>query len=338
MESLKKFRKNAFLLLIVLGIVLYFVLKDNFAEVVKTLAKADLRWILFAVVFIFIYWILRTISLYIITREYSKKIMFKQIFKLTLITQFFNGITPFSTGGQPMEVYYLKKSGIRASKGTNIIIQNFILYQTALIMHGILAISLNYHFHFFKEVEVLKELTLLGFIINTLVGVGLLFISFSTKFNKKVIDMLIWIGHKIKIIKDKDRAIETWKERLEEFHESAKLLIEKKSLFLKGIIYNFVSLGIFYAIPLFIIYGLGNFDINVIQVITASAYVLIIGAFVPIPGGSGGIEYGFMQFFGNFIGGSVLSASLLVWRFITYYLGIILGAIMVNFFKGDVKE
>ena len=83
---------------------------------------------------------------------------------------------------------------------------------------------------------------------------------------------------------------------------------------------------------------MGNFDINVIETISASAYVLIIGAFVPIPGGSGGIEYGFMQFFGNFVKGPVLSASLLVWRFITYYSGIILGAITINFFKGDVEK
>ena len=154
MKSLKSLRKNAFLLLIVLILILYFVLKDNFVNVVKTLIKADLKWILVAVVFIFIYWLLRAVSLFIITKEYSKKLKFKQIFKLTLVTQFFNGITPFSSGGQPMEVYYLSKSGIRASKGTNIIIQNFILYQIALIIHGIIAISLNYHFHFFKEVTI----------------------------------------------------------------------------------------------------------------------------------------------------------------------------------------
>ena len=181
-------------------------------------------------------------------------------------------------------------------------------------------------------------MTLIGFIINTLVGIGLLFISFSTNFNKKVIVLLIWIGHKFKIIKDKEKSIATWTGRLEEYHESAALLSKKKSLFVKGIIYNFVALCAFYVIPLFVIYGMGNFNVNAIEAITASAYVLIIGAFVPIPGGSGGIEYGFMQFFGNFINGSVLSASLLVWRFITYYLGIILGAITINFFKGDVKE
>ena len=83
---------------------------------------------------------------------------------------------------------------------------------------------------------------------------------------------------------------------------------------------------------------MGDFNIGIMETISASAYVLIIGAFVPIPGGTGGIEYGFMQFFGNFISGSVLSASLLVWRFITYYLGIILGAITISFFKGDGEK
>lgn len=338
MQTLKSIKKNALLLLVVLLIILYFVLKDDFANIVNTLIKADLRWIFIAVIFIFVYWALRAMCLFIITKEYSKKIKFKQIFSLTLITQFFNGITPFSSGGQPMEIYYLSKSGIKATKGTNIILQNFILYQIALIIHGIIAISLNYHFHFFKEVAILKELTLLGFIINTLVGVGLIFISFSTKFNRTVIKLLIKIGHKIKIVKDKNKSLDNWTNRLEEFHESATLLTTKKSLCVKGFIYNFLALGVFYVIPLFVIYGMGNLKINAVQAITSSAYVLIIGAFVPIPGGSGGIEYGFMQFFGNFVKGSTLSASLLVWRFITYYLGIILGAITINFYKGDVKK
>lgn len=338
MKSLKNLKKNAFLLVAILVIILYFILKDDFVNIINTLARADFRWIAFAIVFIFIYWLLRTSSLFMIAKEYSKKLKFSQIFNLTLITQFFNGITPFSSGGQPMEVYYLSKTGIKATKGTNIILQNFILYQMALIVHGIIAIALNYHFHFFKEVAILKELTLIGFIINTLVGVGLLFISFSTKFNKMVVDILIKLCYKLRIVKDKEKAIERWSTRLSEFHESATLLTEKKSLFVKGFVYNFLALATFYIIPLFVIYGLGHFDINAIEAICASAYVLIIGAFVPIPGGSGGIEYGFIQFFGNFVKGSVLSASLLVWRFITYYLGIILGAVALNFFKGDVKE
>ena len=70
--------------------------------------------------------------------------------------------------------------------------------------------------------------------------------------------------------------------------------------------------------------------------IVTSAYIMIIGSFVPIPGGTGGLEYGFTQFYGNFLSGSVLAAVMLVWRFITYYFGIIVGVIALYFKR--VKE
>ena len=76
---------------------------------------------------------------------------------------------------------------------------------------------------------------------------------------------------------------------------------------------------------------MGDFtSVTPIKAIIASAYVMLIGSFVPIPGGTGGLEYGFIAFYGNFITGPVLSALMLIWRVVTYYFGLILGAIMVN--------
>ena len=76
---------------------------------------------------------------------------------------------------------------------------------------------------------------------------------------------------------------------------------------------------------------MGDFtSYNLFLSIVTSAYVMLIGSFVPIPGGSGGLEYGFVAFFGNFLVGAKLTAVMLIWRFITYYLGIIIGAIMMN--------
>jgi hypothetical protein len=67
------------------------------------------------------------------------------------------------------------------------------------------------------------------------------------------------------------------------------------------------------------------------------SYVSIIGSFVPIPGGSGGIEYSFLQFFGGFVTGAVLSATVILWRSITYYFAMILGGLLFTTFKG-VKD
>ena len=61
-----------------------------------------------------------------------------------------------------------------------------------------------------------------------------------------------------------------------------------------------------------------------------SAYVMLIGAFVPIPGGSGGIEFGFVRFFGFFVVGAKLSSIMIAWRCLTYYFGLIIGAISVS--------
>ena len=67
-------------------------------------------------------------------------------------------------------------------------------------------------------------------------------------------------------------------------------------------------------------------------------YVYLISAFVPIPGGSGGIEFSFSKFFSPIvISNSVISASLILWRFITYYVPMIIGAIVLNFFRKHEK-
>lgn len=79
---------------------------------------------------------------------------------------------------------------------------------------------------------------------------------------------------------------------------------------------------------------MGEFNLITIPItIVSSAYVMLMGSFVPIPGGTGGLEFGFVTFFGNFIRGSKLSALMLVWRFITYYFCMILGAIALNIKK-----
>ena len=79
---------------------------------------------------------------------------------------------------------------------------------------------------------------------------------------------------------------------------------------------------------------MGDFtSLNIADTLTASAYIYLVGAFVPIPGASGGIEYGFTRFFGNFIAKNKISAVLLIWRFITYYLAVALGGIIFSLEK-----
>jgi hypothetical protein len=255
----------------------------------------------------------------------------------TIITQFFNGVTPFATGGEPMQVYMLTKSGVKVANATNIIVQEFIMYQIALVIIGFLALLLNFKYNVCSVTPILGNLIIIGFIINIFIGLFLLFVSFSKRFSGFVVKMGLKIGTKLKIIKNVEKTTNSWNEKLEEYNESGTLLKQNKSLFLNCVLLNFASLIIFYMIPYFVFLSLG-YDIGFLQVFVSSAFILLIGNFVPIPGGSGGIEFGFLEFFKTFLPSGPLKSGLIIWRGITYYLGIIVGGISFGFFKGDVKK
>ena len=336
MKTIKNIKKNSIIILLVTLIILYILLKDNFSEIVKTLSTMNLFFVLIAILFYFIYIILRAYIIYKSVDD-KKKLTFKEAIKHNIITQFFNGITPFSTGGQPMEIYMLTEHNISVAKATSVTIINFIFYQTALVIYGIIVVIYNMIFNLFPKATMLNNLVTLGFIVNILVIVVLYIVTLSKKMTKKTLNSIIDILYRLKIVKNKEKQKERFEQKLDDFHDSAKILRKNRRLFIEGILINFLSLSFFYAIPLFIAYGFNDFtSLNLLQAITASAYIYIMGSFVPIPGASGGIEYGFIKFFGNFFKTVALNTLLLVWRFITYYLGMIVGAILLSIEKkGD---
>ena len=139
-----------------------------------------IMWIVLGIILLLMAYLLQSYGLYKIAKEYNKELKFKDIFKQIVIVQFFNGITPFSTGGQPMQVYMLNKSGLSIANSTITILQNSILFQVALVFCGILAVLFNRIYSVFGNDELLAKLTILGFVFNVIAGIGLLLFTFST--------------------------------------------------------------------------------------------------------------------------------------------------------------
>ena len=247
-------------------------------------------------------------------------------------TQFFNAVTPFSTGGQPYQIYKFKKHGFSLEKGTNIIIQDFIVYQFALILLGTIAIVTNNIINFFPEDSFLEKLVFIGYLINLSVIILLFIVAFNKRGNRLILNLIIRIGARLKFIKNEEKFLDKSNETIENFHNNAVFLMKSKVMLINIIIINFMALICLYLVPFTLIMGLGE-SINPFVAIMTSAYVMLIGSFVPIPGGSGGLEFSFVSFYGFFITGAKLSSIMIAWRLITYYLGLFVGAIFVS--KGD---
>ena len=134
---------NIIIIIVLTLVVLYFSLKDNYNEIITLLLNADIRWLFIGYLFVLSYTFFKTI----ITNDIINKFRtygFIKTFSLQIMTFFFNAVTPFSSGGQPFQIYVLKKNNVPISDGTNIIMQESIIHQIAIIVVGIITLSLNF--------------------------------------------------------------------------------------------------------------------------------------------------------------------------------------------------
>lgn len=332
-----KFVINIFVIFIVLLIVLYFSLKDDYEAIISSIRNMKNIYIIFAIIMLVVYRALAGLAHYLLIKQNHENVSYLRMLQINFIILFFHGVTPFAGGGQPMEVYFLHKEGIPAAKATNITLQNFIVYQISLVLMGVIALVYNLFFDLFPSNRLIKKLVILGFIINLLVLIVTYVISFGKRLNKFILEKGIHFAGVIGIIKNEQAMQERFKNYITSFHDNAMELREKRYLFILYVIINMLGLMCLYSMPFVIAKGLGV-NIYLIESIVATAYVMIIGSFVPIPGGTGGIEYGFMFFYSYFINGSVLNAIMLMWRFVSYYLGMIFGAVALALYGKKEKK
>lgn len=329
-------KKNAIIIFIILSIILFFLLKDDYQNIVNTLLLASKKLIFIAVLMMVLYWIIKAFSLYLVVKNNGVKVKYYKILELVIINQFFCGITPFAVGGEPMQIYMLNKMGIEMLPATNMVIQEFILYQISLILIGIISIFVNLYFDLFQFTPLLTQLVILGFTINFIVAIFLILISFSKKFSRLIVSLGIKLLYKVKIVKNREEKMAEWDIKLKDYNRSADVLRKNKKLFITCILVNMTTITILYIIP-FVVFKSFNYKINILESITYAAFIAVMGNFVPIPGGSGGIEFGFLTFFGAIVPSSIIKSALIVWRFITYYFGMIVGGTLFALYKGDEK-
>ena len=326
-------------------LVLYFSLRQHFNEIIDTLVNMNKLWIILAFLVMVICWLLKTIPVHLFCKEYKSDFKYEDSLLLILRTQFANAVTPFATGGQPYQVYFLNKKGIDVGKSTGIILQNFIVYQIALVFLGVVALVSNLIFKFLPNNGLLIKLTALGFIINFIVICFSFLLAFAKRFIKWLIRHIIGLLNKMHIVKDKDKKIKSWGDSIANFHDSSIMLMKNWKLFLGTIFINLIYLCLLYSIPFFVLVATGKYgefaNVTFGTTIMVSAYVMLIGSFVPIPGGTGGLEGAYKEFFGTILDGyrgPITNSTMIIWRTITYFFGLIVGGIAFNISEKKVKK
>lgn len=305
----------------------YYLLKDNFIESMKLLKNANYLYIILAFIIFGLYIIVEAYLLYILIKKQKKNYKFKDAVNLNIMTKFFNGVTPFSLGGQPLQIYRLNKEGIAVTKGILILVENFIILQITMTFMCILYLIIGYIFNIMPSGFILY-ITILGIIITIISLFIAIFSCVKTNVAKKVGYFFI---DKLKFIKDKEDKKKKWNTKCTEYSLGYKELVKDKKFIVKCVIINFIYMTIYFMVPFFAFKALhSDMSINFVYSIIFGCFIYTSSCFVPIPGASVGAEYSFIHYFEVIVKEIFIVPALLLWRFITYYIPMIIGGIMFN--------
>jgi len=337
--SLIKKNRNVILLFIFTGVVLFLTLKDGFFVVAEEILNLNLYWILVGLVFMLGFTVFRALGTKILINQKYPKFKFISTFLMLLSSQFFNAITPYAVGGHPVSVRIMHKEKIDISDGTNYTIQMFLVYQISLVILQVISIILILSFNLYSNNVLINILAFAGLVLDIAIVIILFVLSSAKKLNILIVSFIIKMLAKLHFIKNKDEMLTKWEKNLNEFHANAQELMKDKKKFVMAVVYHLIALIGLYLVPLFVLYATGDYNsFDAIKCVVTVAWIVMIGDLFPTPGGVGGVEYGFTVLFGAYVAGPILVVIMLVWRFMTYYLNIILGSIAFNILEWKAEE
>ncbi len=340
MTNKKKIITNSILLLsILIFIIIMIVSFGDIKSISDTVFTADYRYILVMVALIIVYLIIWPISLVLLIRGGNKQIGRRDSYLISSSEFFFNGITPFSSGGQPFQVYAMKQKNVKISESTSILMMNFLIYQILINVFSAIAISLYFN-SITRDNPAIIGISIFGFTMNFLMLLLLLALALSKKVTQWIHNFLAWLT-KFKIFHWLENKIDSFDEYADEVHGAFLEIGAKWKTVLVSTILKIIALGIYYAIPFFGLLAL-HIEISyeyLFYVMSMTCFAMTMVVWIPTPGASGGAEFAFAAIFATLALNNDMALSLmLIWRFFSYYLIMIYGFICYLLFERSRKK
>ncbi|MCD6571376.1 MAG: flippase-like domain-containing protein [Deltaproteobacteria bacterium] len=330
MNRLKVKRYWVWLFLIISGLAAILILKNippgELAQGLKIISPSGLLGALSAVL---IMWVADAMRLKVLSRAAGSNIGVATGLRLVWGGLLFSGITPFEFGGGAYQILLMNKKGLSSAESTAIITTKGLLAMIVLLVMApvVLCLYPGVLPHSAFKYLMVVTCTLMS-ISSTIMVISCLRPMIVTSTGHKILSVFF----KAHIIHrpTKTRWDKAWSVWADQCHSSFITIFRKGSgiYMTAATICTFVFLlGQFAVAPLLLI-GAG-IHIDMWQLILLQFPLTVLLYFIPTPGSSGVAEGGFYVIFASFAPPVLIGMLTLMWRFLTFYLGMILGMIFV---------
>ncbi len=243
--------------------------------------------------------------------------------RTVLLGRYYDNITPSGIGGQPFQIYYMKKNGIPNAESAAIPIIGFLAMQFSFIILALLAACFGGKY---VESDAVRVASYVGIVCYSLFPFLILLFTFFQGFSERLTKGIVSFLALLHLVKDKEKTTARFIENVEGYSITLRGFLKQGptcvGVMLLGLAYQITLC----MVPYFVILTFGG-QIGFLSCFVTTVTIYAAITFIPTPGNAGAAEGVFYAVFSVLTSGYIFWA-MLTWRFFVFYSFIIYGIIL----------
>ena len=295
-------------------------------DIIEDVKRADTCWTVLGLITIIAFVCCESWIFHYMLRIYKIRVSILRCIRYSFIGFFFSCITPSASGGQPMQIVYVKRDGIKIGYSTLITWIVTICYKSALVILGTV-------FLIFKRdyceaaLGDWRWLLILGYVLNVGLLAGMIFVFAKPLYARKLGIQIVNLLTAIRLIKNSEKYIMKVSRITKNYSIGAEYVKKHKKVIVNVMLISFLQRILLSSITYIVYRAFGLSGETFITIVAIQTVIGIMVEMMPLPGAAGISEACFVVLFEGIFGGQLNSAMLLS-RGISFYALIIISGLV----------
>ena len=328
-SNVKKNLLNIGFLVALLVLTLWLIFKDqDIGQIFKLIGEISPIFLLICFVLVILYVCSESVIIKYLLSTVNIRVPLINCIRYSFVGFFYSCITPSASGGQPMQIYYMKRQNIDIPIATIILMLVTIEYKFVLVALGLGLVIFGQGLLSTLDGEVVFFLYV-GIVLNVVCVAFMSILVFMPNTAKFGIIKGYNLMKKLHIMKEKNNRAERLDASMEKYKAASVYLKSNTLAVFNTTLISFLQRFFLFFITYIVYIAMGNSEENAITITLLQSIVSIAVDMLPLPGGMGISERLYLLIFSPIFGGSTAAvASMMVSRGFSYYVLVIVSAVI----------
>lgn len=319
---------NALFLIVIFLLTIWAVFKGEDIGLIITYTKTvRFKYLFFGIICVVTFIWGESVIIWYLLRTLGYHVRQLRCYLYSFIGFFFSCITPSASGGQPAQIYYMKKDRIPIPESTLILMIVTITYKMVLVFIGaaVLIFRPPSMMHYLEPVMFWMYL---GVALNVFCVTFMLILVFHPKLARFIMTTGLRLLERLHLLKRKQERMEKLESSMDSYHDTADFFSQHKMVVVNAFLITILQRLLLFFVTYLTYRGFGLSGERMAVIVFLQGMISVAVDMLPLPGGMGISERLFLAIFLPVFGEKLLLPAMILSRGISYYSQLLISAVM----------